>query len=80
MNFIPHKIEEWSHYVEALSNIAISQPQATYITLTKSLQQKWEFFTPGCCSHFFECIENLLFTCFLSPLMGHDSTSEERLL
>ena len=46
--FISHKIKEWSHHVELLSDLTISQPQATYIALTKSLQQEWNLFTTGC--------------------------------
>jgi hypothetical protein len=44
-DFISLKVSEWSDHVTLLSNIAINQPQAAYVALTKSLQQEWLFFS-----------------------------------
>ena len=49
--FIFHKVKEWSQYVEALSKLAVNQPQAAYVALSKSLQHEWAFLqliTPHC--------------------------------
>lgn len=54
-DFVFMKSQEWAHYVELLSSIAVDQPQAAYIALTKSLQNEWTLLQrviPDCCHLF----------------------------
>ena len=81
-DLISLKVGEWANHVTLLSNIAINQPQAAYVALTKSLQQEWLFFqrvTPNC-STTFESIEQQLSSLLLPSLLGHDSSAEEHIL
>ena len=72
-DFITKKASEWEHYVKLLSSIAVDEPQAAFIALTKSLQNEWTYLqrvTSGCGSQF-EVIESTLFSVFLPSLFGH---------
>ena len=81
-DLISLKVGEWANHVTLLCNIAINQPQAAYVALTKSFQQEWLFFqrvTPNY-STTFESIEQQLSSLFLPSLLGHDSSAEESIL
>ena len=71
--YISKKTSKWGHYVELLSSIAVDQPQAAYIALTRSLKNEWTFLqrvTSGC-SSLFDVIKSALFSDFLPTLIGH---------
>uniref|UniRef100_A0A1X7SXG4 Reverse transcriptase domain-containing protein n=1 Tax=Amphimedon queenslandica TaxID=400682 RepID=A0A1X7SXG4_AMPQE len=80
--FVSHKVEEWSHTVELLASIAIHQPQAAYVALTKSLQCEWTFLQRVIppCSHLFQAIENSLSSSFIPNLLGHECSKLDRLV
>ena len=81
-SFVSRKVQEWSNYIELLYSVANSQPQATYIDLTRFLQHEWTFLqriTPSC-GLFFDKLDHVLTSQFLPDLFGQDSTSIERLL
>ena len=81
-DFITKKASEWEHYVKLLSSIAVDEPQAAFIALTKSLQNEWTFLqrvTSGCGSQF-EVIKSAPFSVFLPSLFSHVITPSDRLL
>ena len=41
LSFVQEKVKQWATDVQHLSQLAISQPQAAYVALTKSLQCEW---------------------------------------
>ena len=42
-NFVLQKVHEWNGHVRTLAAVALSQPQAAFAALTKSLQSEWLF-------------------------------------
>ena len=81
-SFVSCKVQERSKYIELLSSVATSQPQAAYIALTRSLQHEWTFLqriTPHC-GQFFDKLDHVLTSQFLPALFGQDITSNKRLL
>ena len=81
-SFVSRKVQEWFKYIEVLYSVAISQPQATYIDLTRSLQNKWTFLqciTPSC-GQLFDKLDDAITSQLLPALFGQDNTSTERLL
>lgn len=78
-SFIESKVREWSRLVELLS---VEQPQAAYVSLTKSLQSQWIFqqrVSPNC-GNLFGILEQALSTQFIPSLFGQDRSPLERLL
>jgi len=41
--YVSSNVNKWSSYVNTLSDITKSQPQATFSTLTHGLQNKWTY-------------------------------------
>ena len=65
-------IRHWVSDIKNLSRVALSQPQAAYSALTKSLQREWiylQLVIPDCCSLFAE-LEKTLLSHFLPAMFG----------
>ena len=76
------KVHQWVLDIKNLSRVAISQPQAAYCALVKSLQREWIFLhrvVPDCCSLFTE-LEKSLLSSFLPAMFGCDISSLEQRL
>ena len=83
-SYVKSKVQEWSHHIELLSTIAKTQPQAAFITLTKSLQHEWTFIQrvirDNGSSLPFQALEDLLGSTFIPSLLGHDCSDLDRTL
>ena len=79
-DYVRTKVQKWKDDVESLSMIAVSQPQAAYAALTKSLQFEWSYLqrVVSDCEHLFEDLEEVLETKFLPAMIGGDVSSSER--
>ena len=81
-SFILEKVHHWVSDIKNLSRVALSQPQAAYSALTKSLQREWIYLQrviPDCCSLFVE-LEKTLLSHFLPAMFGCEvSYLEQRL-
>ena len=80
-SFVMGKGQEWLCCVQRLCLIAITQPQAAYAALTKSLQCEWNYLqrvVPNCHSLFPE-LEEVMADQFLPTLLRDGVTSIERL-
>lgn len=82
--FLAGKVSDWCLRLKLLSEISVTQPQASYVALVKSLQQEWSFVQRVSldCSNLFSDIEHSLLNNFLPSLLGttNNITSDERLL
>ena len=41
--FVTKKVQQWCNFVQKFAEIAVTQPQAAYAALSKSLQSEWTF-------------------------------------
>ena len=70
--FVQEKVKQWATDVQHLSQLAISQPQAAYVALTKSLQCEWiyiQLVISNCCASFTP-LESTIHSSFLPSLFG----------
>ena len=77
-SFIQSKVEDWKEELEALINIAQTQPQAAYIAYTHGIVSKW-----NCVFHISDLeqsatdilqpLEHTIHSCLLPALMGHNN-------
>ena len=68
-SFVLGKVHQWVLDIKNLSRVAISQLQAAYSALVKSLQREWIYLhrvVPDCCSLFAELEEAFGSTIILS--------------
>ena len=73
MSFVSGKVNNWSDHIHKLPSIALTQPQAAYIALIKSLQCEWIYLqrvTPDSGS-LFSNFENAICDHFLPALFAH---------
>ena len=78
--FVRAKVVKWLQDVHQLSRFAVTQPQASYAALTKSLQCEWNYLqrvVPDCVA-FFGDLEHSLATQFFPTLFGTEVTPIER--
>ena len=77
--YAKQKISEWTHEVELLSSIAISQPHAAYTTFTHGLANKWTFLsrTIPDTEEFFKPLEEKIRTCFIPSLTGQPTCNND---
>ena len=81
-SFVLGKVHQWVLDIKNLSRVAISQPQAAYSVLVKSLQREWIYLrrvVPDCCSLFAELKEALL-SSFLPAMFGCEISSLDQRL
>ena len=78
--FVRNKIQRWVNDVHCLSDIAITQPQAAYAAMTKSLQFEWNYLqrvVPSC-EELYADLEHVLANEFLPAVFGGEITMAER--
>ena len=71
-DYVLQKVRHWCAHIRVLAAVSVSQPQASFIALTRSLQSEWMFLTrviPNCSPILAE-LEHCLFSCFLPALFG----------
>jgi len=78
--FVTSKVQKWVSSVRHLSEIAVSQPQAAYAAMTKSLQCEWTYLQrviPSC-DTLFAPLEHTILTRFLPALFGCEVSQLEQ--
>ena len=78
-SFVQDKVDCWVSDVRHLSKMAVPQPQAAYVALTKSLQCEWVYLqrvVPDCRS-LFAPLENIISSLFLPAMFGCEISSLE---
>jgi hypothetical protein len=81
-SFVKKKVQDWSMSVQKLAKIAVSQPQAAFAALTKSLQFEWAFcqrVVPDC-EALNEPLERVLREEFLPAVTAHEVSESDRIL
>jgi hypothetical protein len=80
--YIQEKVANWSANVEKLASIAVSQPQAAFAALTKSLQCEWAYCqrVTRDCGELFSPLEEALKKVFLPAVTGFEVTEDDRTL
>jgi hypothetical protein len=80
--FVSKKIVEWCNYVEQLANVAKTQPQCAFASLTKSLQFEWAYIQNVVvdCQDLFSPLESMITEKFLPALFQSPISSLERTL
>jgi hypothetical protein len=79
---IRKKVANWSANVKRLAEVALSQPQAAFAALTKSLQFEWSYcqrVIPAC-SELFTPLEDALKDIFLPACIGHEVSHNDRIV
>jgi hypothetical protein len=80
--YVEKKVRQWCGYVDQLASVAVTQPQAAFAALTKSLQCEWSFLqrvVPGC-DCLFRPLEQMIRDKFLPKLFGGAITEDDRVL
>ena len=75
-------MQDWISQLDVLSDIAVTQPQAAYLTCTKSLQNEWTFLqrvTPDC-QCLFSDLETVISNSFIPTLFGQECSTNDRSL
>ena len=78
--FVTEKVLKWVSSVRHLSEIAVSQPQAAYAAMSKSLQCEWIYLQhviPNC-GPLFASLEHCLLTRFLPAVFGFEVSQLEQ--
>ena len=79
VGFVTKKVQDWINLINILSDIAITQPQATYCAYTKSLQNDWTFLqrvTPDCHSLFTD-LESAITSTLNPALFGQECSTND---
>ena len=78
-SFVQDKVDCWVSDVRHLSEIAVPQPQAAYVALTKSLQCEWVYLqrVVSDCRSLFAPLENIISSLFLPAMFGCEISSLE---
>jgi len=80
--FVEQKVKQWTSHVHCLAEISMSQPQAAFAALTKSLQCEWRYLqrvVPDC-GDLFAPLQDALFGTFLPAVFGCDISLLEQQL
>ena len=78
IDYVKEKVKQWVGEVEALSNIAQTQPQAAYAAFTHGLMSRWTFIMrtiPGT-GDVFQPLEDAIRFKFLTALTGRSAFSD----
>ena len=70
-DYVLQKVRHWCAQIRVLAAVSVSQPQASFIALTRSLQSEWMFLMrviPNCSPILAE-LEHCLYSCFLPALL-----------
>ena len=78
--FVTKKVQQWCNFVQKFADIAVTQPQAAYAALSKSLQSEWTFLLRAVprCEFLFQDLEHCLESSFLPSLFGLEISKDER--
>ena len=78
-SFVQDKVDCWVSDVRHLSEMAVPQPQAAFVALTKSLQCEWVYLQRVVldCRSLFAPLENIISSLFLPAMFGCEISSLE---
>ena len=78
-SFVQDKVDCWVSDVRHLSKMAVPQPQAAYVALTKSLRCEWVYLQHVVldCHSLVTPLENIIFSLFLPAMYGCEISSLE---
>ena len=74
-----NKIESWMKSIHILSDVALKQPQAAYVAVSKSLQNEWSYMQwvfPDC-EELFSPLRQSLMNEFFPALTGNPINEQE---